>query len=54
MNIQLKEILKFKNKENKELDNITSKLPPDEEICQEILTKLGNNSNFTIKKDEQR
>lgn len=53
MNIQLKEILKFKNKENKELDNITSKLPPDEEICQEILTKLGNNSNFTIKKDEQ-
>lgn len=53
MNIQLKEILKLKDKTNKELDNITSKLPSDEEICQEILTKLGNNSNVTIKKDEQ-
>lgn len=53
LNIKIKEILKFKYKENKELDEITAKLPANEEVCKEILSNLGNISNVTIKNEEE-
>lgn len=53
LNIKIKEILKFNNKENKELDEITKTLPNNETVCKEILASLGNTSNVTIKNEEK-
>lgn len=52
LNIKFKEILKFKNKANKELDEITNKLPSNEEVCKKILADLGNRSNVIIKEEK--
>lgn len=52
LNIKIKEILKFKNKANKELDQITKTLPNNETVCKEILADLGNTSNVIIKEDK--
>ena len=49
--IQIKEIAKFKDKSNRELDEITKQLPDNKTICSEVLEKLGNQSNITIKQD---
>ena len=51
--IQFKEITKFKNKSNSELDEITKKLPDNEEVCKEILAQLENHSNVAIKQEEE-
>lgn len=53
LNIKIKEILKFKDKTNKELDEITTQLPNNEIVCKEILSNLGNTSNVIIKNEEE-
>lgn len=52
LNIKIKEILKFKDKTNKELDEITTQLPNNEIVCKEILSNLGNTSNVIIKEEK--
>ena len=49
--INIKNLLKFKNKQEKELDTITKKLPNNKEMCREILKQLNNDSNVSIKED---
>ncbi len=53
LNIKIKEILKFKDKSNKELDEITRILPNNETVCKKILDNLGNTSNVTIKNEQE-
>jgi len=53
LNIKFSDIKKMSNKCSNELEHLSAKFPSDEQMCEDILKKLDNNSNVKIKIDEE-
>lgn len=52
LNINFKEIKKFEVRGSEELESLSNKFPEDEQICKDILEKLGN-KEVKIKKESE-
>lgn len=48
LNVKFKDLKQLKTRNNEKARKISEKFPKDEEMCNEILHKLGNNSNVKI------
>ena len=53
LNVKFNDIKSLEKRENKELEELSKKFPTDEQICEDILKKLGNENKIKIEKEEE-
>lgn len=53
LNIKFKDLKQLKTRTNEKARKMAEKFPDDEEMCKDILKKLGNNSEVKILKNEE-